>query len=285
MMPQVIEVEDPGDPRLDDFRDLTTADRRPDRPGGRGLVIAEGVVVVQRMLRSPYPVRSLLGVRRRIDALAADLAAYHRPDLPCYVTSAEVMAEAVGFHLNRGVLAVADRAAEPDLAELTGSARLLCVLEGVGDHENLGSVFRNAAGLGVDGVLLGPGCSDPLYRRAVRVSMGHVLRVPFARLDAWPDGLHRLRANGFRVLALTPDPAAVPLHEAVGRDGRTAVLLGSEGPGLTDDALAAADERVRIPMAGDVDSLNVATAAAIALYSAALSTVSSTVSFHTVTTS
>jgi tRNA G18 (ribose-2'-O)-methylase SpoU len=280
LVPQVIDVDDPGDPRLDDFRDLTTADRRPDRPGGRGLVIAEGVVVVQRMLRSPYPVRSLLGVRRRIEALAADLDAYPRQDLPCYVTSPDVMADVVGFHLNRGVLAVADRAVEPDLVTLTASARLLCVLEGVGDHENLGSIFRNAAGLGVDGVLLGPGCADPLYRRAVRVSMGHVLRVPFGQVTAWPAGLHQLREAGFRVLALTPGPDAVPLHEAVGAGRRTAVLLGSEGPGLTEEALAAADERVRIPMAGDVDSLNVATAAAIALYSAAFSTVS----FHTTPT-
>jgi tRNA G18 (ribose-2'-O)-methylase SpoU len=270
-MPLVIDVDDPGDPRLDDFRDLTTADRRPDRPGGRGLVIAEGVVVVQRMLRSPYPVRSLLGVRRRIEALAPDLTAYHQQDLPCYVTSAQTMADVVGFHLNRGVLAVADRAPEPDLARLTEDARSLCVLEGVGDHENLGSIFRNAAGLGVDGVLLGPGSADPLYRRAVRVSMGHVLRVPFAHLPDWPGGLGRLRAAGFRVLALTPSAAAVPLHAALRNGDRTAVLLGSEGPGLTEEALAAADERVCIPMAGDVDSLNVATAAAIALYSARLS--------------
>jgi tRNA G18 (ribose-2'-O)-methylase SpoU len=271
-VPQVIDVGDPADPRLADFRDLTTADRRPDRPGGRGLVIAEGVVVVQRMLRSPYPVRSLLGVRRRIEALADDLAVYSNPDLPCYVTSAEVMADVVGFHLNRGVLAVADRAPQPDPATVTGSARLLCVLEGVGDHENLGSIFRNAAALGVGGVLLGPGCSDPLYRRAVRVSMGHVLRVPFVRCDGeWPRALSRLRAEGFRVLALTPHPDAVPLHKATSPGQRTALLLGSEGPGLTEAAMAAADERVCIPMSGGVDSLNVATAAAIA--------------FHTVTTS
>ena len=267
----MIDVDDPGDPRLDDFRDLTTADRRPDRPGGRGLVIAEGVVVVQRMLRSPYPVRSLLGVRRRIEALLPELHAYHRQELPCYVTSARTMADVVGFHLNRGVLAVADRAVEPELPALTATARSLCVLEGVGDHENLGSIFRNAAGLGVDGVLLGPGCADPLYRRAVRVSMGHVLRVPFTRLPDWPAGLHRLRAGGFRVLALTPSADAVPLHESLRYGDRTAVLLGSEGPGLTEEALAAADERVCIPMAGDVDSLNVATAAAIALYSVRLS--------------
>jgi tRNA G18 (ribose-2'-O)-methylase SpoU len=267
-VPQLIDVDCAGDARLDDFRDLTTADRRPDRPGGRGLVIAEGVVVVRRLLRSPYPVRSLLGVRGRIEALGPDLAAYHRQDLPCYVSSAEIMADVVGFHLNRGVLAVADRARRPTLAELTVGASLLFVLEGVGDHENLGSLFRNAAGLGVSGVVLGPGCSDPLYRRSVRVSMGHVLRVPFTAVTAWPGTLHELRAMGFRVLALTPRADAVPLPAAVRPGDRTAVLLGSEGHGLTEAAMAAADERVRIPMSGDVDSLNVATAAAIALYSA-----------------
>ena len=201
----------------------------------------------------------------------AELAAYSNQDLPCYVASAELMADVVGFHLNRGVLAVADRAPEPDLTTVTGSARLLCVLEGVGDHENLGSIFRNAAALGVAAVLLGPGCSDPLYRRAVRVSMGHVLRVPFLRCPRWPDALADLRADGFRVLALTPDADAVPLHEAVSAGLPTALLLGSEGYGLTEAAMAAADERTRIPMSGGVDSLNVATAAAIA--------------FHTVTTS
>jgi tRNA G18 (ribose-2'-O)-methylase SpoU len=261
-VPQVIEVDDPADPRLDDFRDLTTADRRPDRPGGRGFVIAEGVVVVRRLLRSPYPVRSVLGVRARIEALADDLPR----SLPCYVTSADVMAEVVGFHLNRGVLAVADKAAGSDPERVVAGARLVAVLEGVGDHENLGSIFRNAAGFGVAGVLLGPGCADPLYRRSVRVSMGHVLRVPFARLTDWPGGVSWLRDKGFRVLALTPGAGAVPLHEAVVAGVRTAVLLGAEGPGLTAAALAAADERVCIPMADDVDSINVATAAAIAFH-------------------
>ena len=261
-MPQVIDVDDPADPRLADYRDLTTADRRPDRPGGRGLVIAEGEVVVRRLLRSPYPVRSVLGVPRRIDALRPDLPA----GLPCYRTSADVMATVVGFHLNRGVLAVADRAVQPSPDRLIADARLVAVLEGVGDHENLGSIFRNAAGLGVGGVLLGPGCADPLYRRSVRVSMGNVLRVPFATVDAWPAALFWLRDNGFRVLALTPAGDAAPLHTAVAPGRRTAVLLGAEGPGLTDTALAAADERVRIPMADDVDSLNVATAAAIAFH-------------------
>lgn len=261
-MALVIEVADAADPRLDEFRDLTTADRRPDRPGGRGLVIAEGVLVVRRLLASRYPVRALLGVRRRICELDADLAGLA---VPAYVTSAEVMARVVGFHLNRGVLATADRFAEVSLAEVTRHARRLAVLEGVGDHENLGALFRNAAALGVDGVLLGPGCADPLYRRSVRVSMGHVLAVPFAPIEPWPAGLKWLRDQGFRVLALTP-AGELPLSSAVVPGGRVAVLLGSEGPGLSEDAVAASDAAVRIPMAGGVDSLNVATAGAVAFY-------------------
>ena len=257
-----IHVHDPADPRLDDFRNLSTADRRPDRPGGRGFVIAEGTVVVRRLLESPYPVRALLGVERRIEELGEELAP---ADVPAYVTPAQTMADVVGFHLNRGVLAVADRAPQPGARELIAQARTLAVLEGVGDHENLGSLFRNAAALGIDGVLLGPGCADPLYRRSVRVSMGNVLRVPFARLEPWPEGLGLLREHGYRVAALTPRPGSVSLREVRGL-GKVALLVGSEGPGLTEEALAAADLAVRIPMAAGVDSLNVATAAAVAFY-------------------
>jgi tRNA G18 (ribose-2'-O)-methylase SpoU len=258
----VIEVRDPADVRLDDFRDLTTADRRPDRPGGRGLVIAEGVVVVRRLLASRYPLRAVLGVPRRIEELTADLAGH---TAPVYTTSAEVMAEVVGFHLNRGVLAVADRAAQWTAEDVVADARRVAVLEGVGDHENLGSLFRNAAALGVGGVLLGPGCADPLYRRGVRVSMGHVLAVPFAPMAEWPAGLRWLRDKGFQVLAMTPAADAAPVSEFAGA-ARAAVLLGSEGPGLSAAAVAAADAAVRIPMAGGVDSLNVATAGAVAFY-------------------
>ncbi|HEV2778179.1 MAG TPA: RNA methyltransferase [Actinophytocola sp.] len=260
-MARVIEVTDPADPLVADFRDLTRADRRPDRPGGQGLVIAEGVVVVRRLLASPYPLRAVLGIRRRIDELTelADV------DIPAYVTSADVMAKVVGFHLNRGVLAVADRAPAAPAERIVARARRLAVLEGVGDHENLGALFRNAAAFGVDGVLLGPGCSDPLYRRSVRVSMGHVLAVPFARLEPWPGGLKWLRDQGFRVLAMTP-AGTLPLADALSPDDRVAVLLGSEGPGLTAEAVDAADAAVRIPMANGVDSLNVATAGAVAFY-------------------
>ncbi|OLF09542.1 rRNA methyltransferase [Actinophytocola xinjiangensis] len=259
---RVIEVPEPADPRLNDFRDLTTADRRPDRPGGRGLVIAEGVVVVRRLLASRYPLRAVLGVPRRIEELAGDLAGH---SAPVYATSAEAMSTVVGFHLNRGVLAVADRPTAWTAADVVARARRVLVLEGVGDHENLGSLFRNAAALGIDGVLLGPGCADPLYRRSVRVSMGHVLAVPFAQLPDWPADLTWLRDSGFRVLAMTPAEHARPVSDFAG-EPKVAVLLGSEGPGLTPEAIAGSDAAVRIPMAGGVDSLNVATAGAVAFY-------------------
>ncbi|MGP4021099.1 TrmH family RNA methyltransferase [Saccharopolyspora sp. 5N708] len=262
-MVHIVEISDVDDPRVDDFRDLSRADRRPDRPGGRGLVIAEGVVVVERLLASPYPVRALFGVRRRIEELAEATASL---DAPVYVADTGVMARVVGFHLNRGVLAVADRAPAVTPAELVGRSRRLAVLEGIGDHENLGALFRNAAALGVDGLLLGAGCSDPLYRRSVRVSMGHVLRVPFAHLDSWPEDLKLLRDNDFRIVALTPRVDAKSLREAALDQGPVAVLLGSEGPGLTEEAIAAADLAVRIPMVSGVDSLNVATAAAITFH-------------------
>ncbi|MFC4377244.1 TrmH family RNA methyltransferase [Nocardia halotolerans] len=261
-MAEVIPIDDPADPRVDDFRDLSNADRRPDLPGRSGLVIAEGVVVVQRMLDSRFAPSALLGVEKRYAALAADLTGV---DVPYYQADAEVMAEVVGFHLNRGVLAVAPRPAELTVEQVLDGARTVAVLEGVNDHENLGSMFRNAAGLGADAVLFGERCADPLYRRSVRVSMGHVLRVPFASLPQWPGGLDSLRARGFQIIALTPDPAALNLATAMTGE-RVALLLGAEGPGLTEAAMRATDVRARIPMSPGTDSLNVATAAAMAFY-------------------
>lgn len=264
-MTTVVDVDDPADPRLDDFRDLNSIDRRPDLPSGKGLVIAEGVLVVQRMVASRFTPRALLGTDRRLSELGADLDAV---DAPFYRASAEVMADVVGFHLNRGVLASASRAAELTVARVLDGARTVAVLEGVNDHENLGSIFRNAAGLGVDAVIFGAGCADPLYRRAVRVSMGHALLVPFARATAWPDELNMLRDNEFRLLAMTPDPAAETLAAAMTAlaGEKVGVLVGAEGPGLTERAMRASDRRVRIPMSRGTDSLNVATAAALAFY-------------------
>lgn len=261
-MVAVSAVGDPDDPRLDDFRDLTLADRRPDRPGGRGLVIAEGVPVVERLLDSPYPIRAVMGVAAKVQLLVPLLSTVA---IPAYVVSASAMDKVVGFHLNRGVLATADRAPAVDLETLLRRSRRVVVLEGVNDHENLGALFRNAAALGIDAVLLAERCADPLYRRSVRVSMGHVLRVPFIPEVPLVGALDALRANGFRTVALTPQAPSVPLSRVDGT-GRVALLVGAEGPGLSAAALAGADVRVRIPMPPGVDSLNVATAAAIAFY-------------------
>ncbi len=259
----VIDVEDPADSRLDDFRDLNSVDRRPDLPSGKGLVIAEGVFVVQRMVASRFAPHAMLGTDRRLTELGDAVG-----DVPYYRATAEVMAEVIGFHLNRGVLAAARRPPELSVAEVCEGAQTVAVLEGVNDHENLGSIFRNAAGLGVDAVIFGLGCADPLYRRAVRVSMGHALLVPFAKAQNWPADLYRLRDNNFRLLAMTPQVGAEPLPSVLAGlvDERVAIMVGAEGPGLSEQALRASDAKVRIPMARGTDSLNVATAAALAFY-------------------
>jgi tRNA G18 (ribose-2'-O)-methylase SpoU len=261
----VCDIDDPDDARLDNFRDLNSIDRRPDLPSGKGLVIAEGVLVVQRMLASPFTPLAFLGTDRRLTELTADLAGNAAP---FYRASAEVMAEAIGFHLNRGVLAAARRIPERSVEQVADGARTIAVLEGVNDHENLGSIFRNAAGLDVDAVVFGSGCADPLYRRAVRVSMGHALLVPYARAAEWPGDLNTLRQVGFRLLAMTPASDAATLSAAMTtmRGERVAILVGAEGPGLSHAALKASDQRVRVPMSRGTDSLNVATAAALAFY-------------------
>ena len=261
----VQDIDDPDDPRLDDFRDLNSVDRRPDLPSGKGLVIAEGVLVVQRMLASRFSPHALLGTDRRLAELEDNLAGV---EAPFYRAPADVMARVVGFHLNRGVLAAARRVPEPGIAQVIDGAHTVAVLEGVNDHENMGSIFRNAAGLGVDAVVFGSGCADPLYRRAVRVSMGHALLVPYARATNWPTDLLLLKENGFRLLAMTRLSEARTLAEAMAaaRDERIAVMVGAEGPGLTAATLRLSDVRVRIPMSRGTDSLNVATAAALAFY-------------------
>ena len=264
-MTVVIDVADPSDPRLDDFRDLNSVDRRPDLPAGKGLVIAEGVLVVQRMLVSRFSPRAFLGTDRRLAELGADLDGVAAP---YYRVPADVMAEVVGFHLNRGVLGSASRPPELSVAQVLDGARTVAVLEGVNDHENLGSIFRNAAGLGVDAVVFGSGCADPLYRRAVRVSMGHALLVPYAWAQSWPADLELLRDNGFRLLAMTPGAESDTLADAMSAVAgqKVAILVGAEGPGLTERTMRVADLRVRVPMSRGTDSLNVATAAALGFY-------------------
>jgi tRNA G18 (ribose-2'-O)-methylase SpoU len=249
-------IDDRADPRLDDFRNLTDADVRPDR---RGIVIAEGVNVVERLARSTYPMRAVMGVPDRIAALRPVLEPL---DVPVYAVDKWTMSDVVGFRVTRGILAAADRPPTVGRAALLTGSERVAVLEGLNDFENLGALFRNAAAFGMDAVLLDPRCADPLYRRSVRVSMGHVFHVPFAVLDGpWPASLAALR--DFTLLAMTPDPSATPLRE-LAVPPRWALLLGAEGPGLSAEAMSAADVRVRIPMAPGVDSLNVATAAAVA---------------------
>lgn len=271
-MTSIIRIDDPNDPRLDDYRDLNRSDTRPDLPGGKGLVIAEGTLVIPRLLESRFPVRSILGLQPKLDSLLAALGDAGANDVPVYEVTREVLAEVAGFDMHRGLVAAADRAPEHSVGEVVDGASTLCILEGVGDHENIGSIFRNAAGLGIDGVLFGAGCADPLYRRVVRVSMGHVLRLPYAHMEGkttnWQHGLAYLQEKGFQIIALTPNPEAANLQDVIDPTKKTAILVGAEGPGLTEHAMRATDVRARIPMQPGTDSLNVATAAAIGFYEA-----------------
>jgi tRNA G18 (ribose-2'-O)-methylase SpoU len=226
--------------------------------------IVEGHAAVAELVESPYVARAVLVLDRkaaRVEPLV------ERLDVPVYIAPESVLRKTMGFNLHRGIVASAHRAPLPAPDSLLANATQVAVLERLNDHENLGSLFRNARAFGLDGVLLDPQTTDPLYRRCVRVSMGHVLRVPFARLTAWPGDIEKLHAHGFAVVALTPSRDALSIDDIAGcLPEKVAIVVGAEGPGLTDETLALADVRVRIPMAGSVDSLNVATAAAIAFH-------------------
>ncbi|MFD5316242.1 TrmH family RNA methyltransferase [Streptomyces sp. NPDC127098] len=264
-MSDPIVVTDPADPRLGDYTDLTDVELRRRREPAEGLFMAEGEKVVRRALAAGYPMRSLLLTPRWVDGLRDVVDA---ATVPVYLVSPELAERVTGYHVHRGALAAMGRRPLPAATELLAGARRLAVLEAVNDHTNVGAVFRGAAALGLDGVLLSPECADPLYRRSVKVSMGAVFSLPYARLDHWPKGLDDVRSAGFRLLALTPDAGAVDIAEELrgSGGGRVALMLGAEGDGLTRQALAAADARVRIPMSHGIDSLNVAAAAAVAFY-------------------
>jgi len=284
----LVPIEDPTDPRLTEYRDLTDQDLRRRIESEHAIMVVEGRLAVERLVDSGHSIRSLLVDDHQLHSSAGLVAAVRTCGAPVYVGSRPVVAATVGFNLHRGVVAVADRPASADAASVLlraarsptseGRLSLVAVLEGLNDHENIGAVFRNAAAFGVGAVLLDPSCADPLYRRSIRVSMGHVLRVPFARLTPWPEALELVRDAGYLVAALSPhpedgssDPPAVTLGElaslVVDRPAGVtgvALVLGAEGPGLSAATLAASDRVVRIPMAQGADSLNVATAAAVA---------------------
>jgi tRNA G18 (ribose-2'-O)-methylase SpoU len=263
-VPSPVVITDPQDPRVADFRDLKAGDRPAGTPRGTGPVIVEGVPAVERLLASPYRVRAVFGVPGRVAALDLPVG------VPAFEADKWVLSEVIGFRLTRGVVASADRRPAADLAEVLAgpdpaAPRRLAVLEALNDAENLGSIARSALALGIDGLLLDPRCADPLYRRSVRVSMGHVLALPFAVLPDWPADLDRLHEAGYTTVALTPAADAVDLREVdPAAHPRTALLLGAEGPGLTPEAQQAARVRARIQMRPGVDSLGVAAAAAIA---------------------
>ncbi|MEU7933381.1 TrmH family RNA methyltransferase [Micromonospora echinofusca] len=256
-------VTDPDDDRIADYRALTDVELRTRWEPPHGLFIAEGELVLRRALRAGYPARSYLVDAKRVDQLA-DL---DTGDAPVYAATQDVLQRATGFHVHRGVLASFRRKPLPVAADVLAAARRVVILEDVNNHTNLGAVFRGAAALGIDAVLLSPSCADPLYRRSVRVSMGEVFAVPYAKLEQWPAGLDQVREAGFTVLAMTPAPDAVPIQRLTPTQReRAALLLGAEGPGLTAAAQSASDVRVVIPMRRGVDSLNVAAAAAVAFW-------------------
>ena len=264
----IIEVQDAADPRLADFTGLTDVSMRKSREAAHGLFVAEGEKVIRRAAGAGYRVRSILVTPDRLATLAGLTDAC---DGPVYLVPPAVAERVTGYHVHRGALASMARKALPTVAEVLagcGPQGRVVVLEDLADHGNVGAIFRCAAALGVDAVVLSPRCADPLYRRSVKVSMGAVFAIPYARMTGWYDGLAELRAAGFHLLALTPDQSAPALGE-LALDGRVALLLGSEGDGLTFRWLREADQLACIPMspaatALGVDSLNVVAAAAIA---------------------
>jgi tRNA G18 (ribose-2'-O)-methylase SpoU len=272
-MLRTVEIGSAGDHRLADYTRLTDAGLRTHLEAEHGLFIAEGTKVITRAVAAGYPVRSVLLGRGRLGDLPAlgEACQDMRQDVPVFVVPDDVAESLTGFRVHRGALASLSRRPLPPVGDLIGAARRVVVLEDLVDHGNVGAIFRCAAALGVDAVVLSPRCADPLYRRAVKVSMGAVFAIPYARMTGWYDGLAELKAGGFRVLALTPDERAAPIAGALRESERVALLLGTEGDGLSPRWQDEADLAVRIPMnpaarAAGVDSLNVVAAAAIACH-------------------
>jgi tRNA G18 (ribose-2'-O)-methylase SpoU len=258
----VVDVSSPLDPRLVLYRSVSD----PALAERHGLFVAEGRRVVERAIRSGLSLRSILLTATAQRAMADLLDS--RPDVAVLRVSQALMNDVIGFNIHRGCLALAERPAHRDWAALTAGARLVVVLEGIGDADNVGSIFRTASAFGVDAVLMDPTCADPLYRKAVRTSMAATIAVPFAAARPWPDVLRMLGTTGWRVLGLTPRGDAPPLQHVAHTDADTptALVFGHEGSGLSEETLAACTAHARIPMAAGHDSLNVAVSVAVALY-------------------
>ncbi|WP_166138280.1 TrmH family RNA methyltransferase [Nocardioides ochotonae] len=262
-MATIIEISDPADPRLADYRDLRDVQLRKSLETENGLFLAEGEKVVRRAVEGGFTPRSFLMAPRWLEGLADVLAT---TDAPCYVLSEALAEEVTGFHVHRGALASLERRPLPSVEEVLDGARSVLVLEEIVDHTNVGAIFRSGAALGFDAVLLAPRCADPLYRRAIKVGMGAVFTMPWTRLPQWYDALPDLSARGFTTVALTLTPDATAIEDAVAGLDRVALVLGSEGHGLSARWEESADRRAIIPMREGIDSLNVAAASAVACY-------------------
>ena len=262
-MAEFVEIDDPADSRLADYRDLRDVQLRQLLEAEHGLFLAEGAKVVRRSLEAGHRPRSFLMAPRWVEGLADVLAG---TDAPCYVMSEAAIESLTGFHVHRGALASMHRQPLPSVDEVLADARTVVVIEDVIDHTNIGAIFRSAAALDVDAILLSPRTADPLYRRSIKVAMGAVFSLPWTRLDDWYDALPALSARGFTTVALTLADDAIPIDEAVAGVAKLALVLGSEGHGLSPRWTLSADRRAIIPMNPEIDSLNVAAASAVACY-------------------
>ena len=261
----LVPVDDPADERLRDYVSLTDVVLRRLTEPADGLYLAESAKVIERALAAGHQPRSVLLQQKWLDELAPLLEPY---DVPVFLAEPAVLEQVTGFQMHRGALASMHRPPLVPVADVLRDAHRVVVLEDIVDHTNVGAIFRAVAGLGADAVLITPRCADPYYRRSVRVSMGTVLQIPWTRLADWPEGASQLHDAGFEIAALALDEAAVSLETyAQHPPERIALLLGTEGDGLSRPALEAADVVVTIPMQRGVDSLNVAAASAVALWS------------------
>ncbi|MBP1136215.1 tRNA G18 (ribose-2'-O)-methylase SpoU [Arthrobacter sp. PvP023] len=258
-------LQSADDPRVSDYTRLTDVHLRKLREPAEGMYIAESSRVLRRALAAGHQPRSFFLAEKWLEDLSDVFDRF--PDVPVYIGSAALLEDITGFHLHRGAMAAMHRPSPVPLPELLAGARRVAVLEDIVDHTNVGAIFRSAAALGVDAVLVSPRCGDPLYRRSVRVSMGTVFQVPWARLESWPGDLAVLQEQGFTVAAMELTDDAVDVDELAARDlDKLALVLGTEGAGMSPETLSAVDLAVRIPMRAGVDSLNVAAASAVAFW-------------------